>query len=232
MPSFSAFDRRNYRTVAAREGYALWSSSYEKTIKPEMDLWLLERIRTVQWDSIGRAADIGCGTGRTGAWLKSHGVRAIDGVDITEPMIEMARRRGVYDTLRVADASDTALPSSAFDLVVSCLVDEHLRDLAPLYRESARLARSGAAHVMVGFHPFFIMQSGMPTHFDGPEGEPIAIETHVHLLSEHVQAAMGAGWTLAQMEEQVIDDRWIAAKPSWSRYREVPVSFLFVWRRP
>jgi hypothetical protein len=125
----------------------------------------------------------------------------------------------------------TGLPGGAYDLVTSCLLDEHLSDLGPLYRESARLARPGAVHILVGFHPFFIMKTGMPTHFDGPSGEPIAVETHVHLPSEHVHAALSAGWILAQMHEQTIDDRWITAKPSWSVHRDVPVSFLFVWRR-
>lgn len=231
MPSFSVFDQRKYKTVPAREGYAMWSSSYEETIKPDMDSWLLDRARTVHWDAIDRAADVGCGTGRTGAWLKSRGVRAIDGVDLTAEMIEGARRRGVYDKLGVADACDTGLLSHAYDLVISCLIDEHLADLRPFYQESARIARAGGVHVIVGFHPFFIMKSGMPTHFDDAAGEPVAIETHVHLLSDHTQAAMAAGWQLAEMDEQTIDERWIATKPSWAAYRGVPISFLFVWRR-
>jgi SAM-dependent methyltransferase len=231
MPSFSTFDRRGYRTLPAREGYALWSSSYENTIKPDMDLWLLDRVQSVRWNEIARAVDLGCGTGRTGAWLAAHGVRAIDGVDLTAEMLEGARQRNVFAELVVADARATGLPDAHYDLVTSSLIDEHLPDLEPLYRESARLARPGAAHVMIGFHPFFIMKTGMPTHFDGPAGEPIAIETHVHLLSEHVEAALSAGWSLAEMHEQVIDDRWIASKPSWTEHRDVPISFVFVWRR-
>jgi SAM-dependent methyltransferase len=231
MSKFSSFDRRNYRTLSARDGYALWSSTYETTIKPDMDGWLLDHVDSVAWNDVRRAADLGCGTGRTGVWLRSRGVPSIDGVDLTSEMLDAARRRGIYDSLRVADACDTGLPTEAYDVVTSCLIDEHLRDLGPLYRESARLARPGGVHILVGFHPFFIMKTGMPTHFDGPTGEPIAVETHVHLLSAHVQAAMAAGWTLAQMHEQTIDERWIAAKPSWEAYRDVPVSFLFVWRR-
>ena len=230
MPSFAAFDQRKYRTVSARDGYALWSESYERTIKPEMDLWLLDRIQTVQWQDVARAADLGCGTGRTGSWLKAHGVQNIDGVDLTPEMIEGARRRNLYAELRVAEAEATGLPSKTYDLITSCLIDEHLNDLHPLYRESARLARPDAAHVVVGFHPFFIMKTGMPTHFDARDGEPIAIETHIHLLSDHARAALGAGWSLAEMHEQTIDDRWIANKPSWSVHRDVPVSFAFVWR--
>jgi hypothetical protein len=74
------------------------------------------------------------------------------------------------------------------------------------------------------------MKSGMPTHFQASSGEPIAIETHVHLLSDHTSAALAAGWTLAEMREQVIDDRWVAKKPSWAAHRNTPISFAFVWR--
>jgi len=75
------------------------------------------------------------------------------------------------------------------------------------------------------------MKSGMPTHFDAPNGEPVAIETHVHLMSDHVRAAHAAGWRLTEMHEQVIDDRWVETKASWAVYRDVPISFAFVWRR-
>jgi SAM-dependent methyltransferase len=231
MPEFSLFDRRGYRTLPTREGYALWSSSYEETVKPDMDRWLLEALQTVAWPDVERAADLGCGTGRTGAWLRARGVRHIDGVDITPEMLARARERDVFDELRVADVCDSGLPAARYDLVTTCLVDEHLSDLAPLYRESARIARPGAAHVLVGFHPFFIMRAGMPTHFDDASGEPLAIETHVHLLGDHVQAALAAGWRLAEMREQVIDARWIAQKASWAAHRGVPISFAFVWRR-
>lgn len=115
--------------------------------------------------------------------------------------------------------------------VTTSLVDEHLAELGPLYSEAARLARSGAAYVLVGFHPFFIMKTGMPTHFDAADGEPLAIETHVHLMSDHVRAAHGAGWRLAEMHEQVIDDRWVETKASWAAYRDCPISFALVWRR-
>ena len=231
MPSFSSFDTRGYRTVSTRDGYRMWSSTYEETIKKDMDLWLLDQISTVRWSEVARAADLGCGTGRSGAWLKSHGVQQVDGVDLTPEMLERAKARGVYSHLGVADVSDSGLESGAYSLVITSLVDEHLSNLRPLYLESARLTRVGGAHVLIGFHPFFIMKSGMPTHFDAPDGTPLAIETHVHLFSEHVGAAMSAGWSLSEMHEQVIDDRWIDAKPQWASLKDVPVSFAAVWRR-
>jgi SAM-dependent methyltransferase len=230
MPRFASFDQRNYVTVSAREGYAGWAATYEDTIKQEMDFWLLEKLRTINWNAVRRCADLGCGTGRTAKWLTSKGVSVIDGVDVSPEMLEQARSRNVFASLHLADVCATGLPADMYDLITTCLVDEHLADLGPLYTESARLAQADAAFALVGFHPFFIMATGMPTHFRAADGQPIAIETHLHLLSDHVAAAAASGWCLAELHEQVIDDRWVKTKPSWEEYRDVPISFACLWR--
>jgi hypothetical protein len=85
--------------------------------------------------------------------------------------------------------------------------------------------------VLVGFHPGFIMSAGIPTHFDSASGEPVAIETHVHLLSEHVTTGLAAGWTLVEMKERLVDDAWLALKPQWEPLRDQPVTFALAWRR-
>jgi len=230
-PPFSAFDARGYRTVDARTGYQEWVASYEQTVEDAMDLALLEALTSVEWQDVGCAADLACGTGRTGAWLRERGVPVVDGVDLTPGMLARARARGIYRRLVEADVGATGLDSAAYDLVTACLVDEHLADLSPLYREAWRVAAPGARFVLVGFHPQFIMAAGMPTHYRSASGEDVAIETHVHLLSEHVTAALECGWTLAEMRERLIDDEWLALKPKWQRLRNQPVSFAFVWAR-
>ena len=128
--------------------------------------------------------------------------------------------------------SDTGLESGAYDLVVTCLVDEHLADLRPLYVEARRIARPDGVYVLVGFHPHFIMASGMPTHYDSASGEAVAIETYVHLLSDHVSAGLAAGWTLVEMRERVIDDAWLELKPKWAALRDQPIAFAVAWRGP
>src|SRR5262249_53148268 len=121
------------------------------------------------------------------------------------------------------------LAGGGYDLIVQSLADEHLRELGPLYRETARLSANGGAFVLVGYHPHFLM-NGVPTHFDGPDGEPIAVESYVHLTSDHVTAALAPGWRLEAMVEGVIDESWLAKKPKWERFLAHPVSFAFVWR--
>lgn len=227
---FSHFDTRRYPTLAPRDGYAEWAKTYESTVYEEMDVRLLDRLRSVPWHDVRRAVDLGCGTGRAGQWLIAAGVREIDGVDLTPEMLAGAEAKGIYRRLLIGDMRSTGLESEAYDLVIEVLADEHLPDSAPLYREAARLVTPGGWFVAVGYHPHFIM-GGIPTHFDRASGEPVAIETHVHLLSDHVRAARAAGWSLIEMEEGLVDDAWIARKPKWEAYRHRPVSFAMVWRR-
>jgi SAM-dependent methyltransferase len=146
-------------------------------------------------------------------------------------MLDIARGKGVYRALHVADVARTGLPASAYDLCVQSLADEHLPDLRPLYREAARVTRRGGLFVLVGFHPQFLM-AGVPTHFDRAPGEPVTVRSHVHLLSDHVKAARAAGWSLLEMEEGLIDDAWLRKKPKWQGYRGLPISFATVWRQP
>ena len=228
---FSDFDARGYRTVDVRTGYGEWVASYERTVEDAMDIALLEALTTVPWQSVDAAVDLGCGTGRAGAWLARHGVGAIDGVDLTPEMLDRARARRLYRKLVEGNVGQTGLDSGAYDLVIVSLVDEHLAELQPLYREAWRLARRDGLFVLVGFHPYFIMASGMPTHYTAPSGAPVAIETHVHLLSEHVEAALGGGWQLREMKERVVDDEWLRLKPKWERWRNHPIAFAFVWHR-
>jgi SAM-dependent methyltransferase len=230
MADFTPFDTRGYRTVDVRSGYGEWVATYEQTVQDAMDIELLEGLESVRWS--GEAADLGCGTGRTGAWLRDQGVEAVDGVDLTPEMLEVARTRGAHRRLVEADVASTGLGSEEYDLVVTSLVDEHLADLRPLYSEAFRLARRGGAYVLVGYHPHFIMAAGMPTHYDSASGEPVAIETHLHLLSDHTRAALAAGWALAELSERVIDDAWLELKPKWERLRGQPIAFAVVWRKP
>ncbi|HMR33454.1 MAG TPA: methyltransferase domain-containing protein [Geminicoccaceae bacterium] len=228
---FGPFDRRHYPTVGVRDGYAEWSRSYEQVVQDEMDLRLLDRIGGVDWPASRRALDLACGTGRIGVWLRAHGVRRLDGLDLTPEMLARAEAKGVYDRLVLGDLEDTGLPGGTYDLIVQSLAEEHLADLRPLYAETARLAAEGGLFVLVGYHPHFLM-SGIPTHFNGRDGTPVAIESHVHLTSDHTKAAMARGWRLQAMDEGVVDDAWIARKPRWERFRHHPVSFAMVWRRP
>ena len=226
----SRFDARNYPIRSVRDGYGEWAASYEDSVQDVMDLRLLERIQSVPWDRIQMGADLACGTGRIGVWLREHSVATLDGVDLTAEMLEGAREKGVYHQLIAGDLRQTTLSAATYDLVTVSLADEHLPDLRPLYQEAVRITRPGGYFVLVGYHPYFIL-GGMLTHYHAASGEPVAIETYLHLTSDHVQAALAAGLTLREMHEGLVDEEYLAHKPKWSQYRDRPISFAMVWQK-
>jgi SAM-dependent methyltransferase len=225
---FKPFDARHYPTLAVSEGYDAWAPTYDGVVQDEMDLRLLAPLE-IEW-ATGRVLDLACGTGRIGQWLRAQGVAKLDGLDLTPAMLAKARARGVYDRLLEGDVRATGLPDAGYDLTLMVLADEHLDELGSLYREVARITAAGGRFVLVGYHPHFML-NGIPTHFNRADGQPVAIETYVHLLSDHVRAAHGSGWVLVELEEGLVDDAWLAKKPKWARYEHHPVSFAAVWRR-
>jgi SAM-dependent methyltransferase len=224
------FDKRNYPVISPARGYGEWAASYEETVAVGLDRPLLARIATIDWKSLRRAADLAAGTGRTGEWLREAGVGAIDALDLTPEMLARARAKNIYASLKVGDAAASGFDAAAYDLAAFVLADEHVADLAPLYREAARILAPGGAFLLIGYHPFFLM-NGLPTHFHRASGEAVTIESHVHLASDHFAAGVAAGLVLAEFRECVIDEAWLETKPKWRAYLNWPVSFALVWRR-
>ena len=226
---FALFDRRGYPTVKARTGYGEWAAHYEETVAAGLDRPLLDRLTSPNWISTTVAADLACGTGRTGEWLSQHGVKLIDGVDVTSEMLQIARTKHVYRHLHIGEVAATGLRSFGYELCTMVLADEHLLDLTPVYCEAARLLRHEGCFIVIGYHPFFLM-NGVPTHYHRVDGEAVTIESHIHLFSEHFHAGTEAGLILSEFRECVIDEQWLLAKPKWRKYRNWPISFALVWR--
>lgn len=228
----SQYDRLHYPTLSVQEGYTEWAGMYDAkaTTKELMDYRLLSRIQGAHWEQMETVADLACGTGRIGAWLKEHGAHFLDGVDMTEAMLEQARAKNIYRSLSLADLRHTPLQTERYDLVSVGLADDHLPTVAPLYQEAARLTRPEGYLVLVGYHPFFQI-SGIPTTFERSTGESATIEGYIHLFSEHIQAANEYGWQLRDMQESLIDDEWIARRPHAERHKGWPVSFAFLWQK-
>jgi SAM-dependent methyltransferase len=227
---FTSFDKRGYPTVDARTGYGEWAPDYEASVAVGLDQPLLERLTSPGWASCTNAVDLACGTGRTGVWLAKRGVQHIDGVDITSEMLEIAKIKGVYRHLQVAEVSATGLRSSNYELSMMVLADEHLAELGGVYREAARLLRDGGNFILIGYHPFFLM-NGVPTHFHRANAEAITITSHIHLFSEHFQAGSNARFGLVEFQECLIDENWLLTKPKWRKYLNWPVSFALSWKR-
>jgi SAM-dependent methyltransferase len=231
---FSFIDRRGYPTMNVAAGYAVWAPSYDATMDDRLDLQLLSSLTAPDWTGIAAAVDLACGTGRIGAWLKARGVRHVDGVDASPAMLERAAAKGIYRRLACANATTTGLGSGDYDLVISSFAVCHLDDVNGFYAEAARLIRSRGFVVLVDYHPFMLLK-GVPTHFNAPTGEPIAIANVIHLIGDHVEAGRLAGLALLELREQLVDAEWVRhnrrlfGEPRLANHVGHPVSFAMVW---
>ena len=234
--TFDRYDSRFYRTLDVAAGYAAWAPFYDASMDDRLDLPLLSALASLSWSGIATAVDLGCGTGRTGAWLRSRCVGKIHGVDLSPAMLDQAVAKRIYDRLVRADATATGLVDEDYDLAISSFAACHLSNLAGLYAEAARLVRPGGRVVLVDYHPFMLLK-GVPTHFNAPSGEPVAIANVIHHFADHIALGRKNGLTLLELHEGFVDEAWVEqnelrfGEPRLASHIGHPVSFAMAWSR-
>jgi ubiquinone/menaquinone biosynthesis C-methylase UbiE len=113
-----------------------------------------ERETNVLPDVRGKdVVELGCGTAYVAAWLKRRGARRVTGVDITPAQLDTARRLntkyGFGLELVEANAEETGLPDSSFDLAVSEYGASIWCDPYKWIPEASRLLRRGGELVFL-----------------------------------------------------------------------------------
>jgi predicted TPR repeat methyltransferase len=91
-------------TLDSRDLYTAWSDSYDKEVNENgyvTPLRVAEALDRHVLDKNTTVLDYGCGTGLSGQALLSVGFQAVDGVDVTSAMVDLAREKGIYRNLDV-----------------------------------------------------------------------------------------------------------------------------------
>ncbi|HEX4176878.1 MAG TPA: tetratricopeptide repeat protein [Rhizomicrobium sp.] len=95
--------------------------------------------------------DAGCGTGLAGALVRDIAGR-LDGVDISQPMLERAHAKLIYDALYQEDlVKFLSGHKDSYDAIISAATLIHFGDLRPAFRAAAPGLRSGGLFVFTLF---------------------------------------------------------------------------------
>lgn len=95
--------------------------------------------------------DVGCGSGLCGAILRPL-ARRLDGVDLSQAMLDLAKEKGLYDRLAQADlALFLSRAPNSFDLVVAAAALIYFGELAPVMRAAYAALRPGGVFVFTVF---------------------------------------------------------------------------------
>jgi malonyl-CoA O-methyltransferase len=203
-----------------RAGYDRWAQVYDHDANPLVALE--EPLVREALGAVGDRAvlDLGCGTGRHAVWLAAAGAR-VTAVDFSAGMLAEARRKPGAAAVRfVVHDLHEPLPFSdaAFDLVVSGLVLEHLRELPPFFRESRRVLRDDGRAVISAMHPAMFLRGSQARFTDPDSGQVVQPGSFPHPLSAFVMAAVSARFGLDGIEERAPDAPFAERYPRAEKY--------------
>jgi SAM-dependent methyltransferase len=155
--------------------------------------------------------DVGCGEGRVMRHLSALG-SIVQGVDVNP---DLARRAGGV----VGDMLALPFGDGVYDGVYTILTLEHVEDHGTFFTESARVTRPGGVLALVMNHPVWTSPEATPiADIDGEvlwrPGEYFSrgvsvmaageetVSFHHRSMSDLLNAASDAGWSLQRMVEQ------------------------------
>ncbi|HZZ01819.1 class I SAM-dependent methyltransferase [Paraburkholderia sp.] len=190
--------------------------------------------------------DLGCGYGWFCRWAREAGAATVLGLDVSEKMLERARSSSNDPAMRYAraDLEHLDLPQAGFDLAYSSLAFHYIENLRGLLDTMHLALVPGGRLVFSIEHPIFMapQQPGWSVDTNGRKHWPLdsyqlegprvtnwladgVIKQHrtIGTLLNHL---IGAGFTIAHVDEWGPTDADLAARPELAEERERPMMLL------
>lgn len=119
-----------------------------------------------------RVLDLGCGFGWHCIYAVEHGAAAVVGIDISEKMLEEARKRNASPLIeyKCMPVEDFDYKPEAFDVVISSLTFHYLESFDNICRDVFRCLSKGGTFVFSVEHPVFTAYGTQDWYYD-PKGE-------------------------------------------------------------
>lgn len=128
--------------------YEKWAEDYDRQMLGKLDYVspriIAEMMRCHLPGKEARILDIGCGTGLTAQALHGHGYTSLHGIDLSEDMVRVAGKRGIYKELTTTDVT-RPLPfeDNGFDGAISSGTFTHGHVDAGCLEEIFRVIKPG-----------------------------------------------------------------------------------------
>jgi malonyl-CoA O-methyltransferase len=211
--------------LPTRDGYDRWAEIYDDEDNPLIRLE--ERFLPGVLGPVSGLdlVDLGCGTGRHALAAAAAGAR-VTAMDFSEAMLARARAKPGAEALRLVVhdlAGGLPFDDAAFDVVLCCLVLEHIVDLDAFFREVRRIGRPGGRAVLTAMHPAMMLRGITARFHDPATGRDVRPRSYDNQISDYVMAAMRAGLRLEHLAEHAVDDELVAVSPRSQRYLGWPL---------
>ncbi len=200
------------------DAYESWADKYDNDVRRnpatvaernQLIFYLAPKKRDV-------ILDLGCGTGRLTIPL-SKNCKKIIGIDFSERMLEVARKKSVgYKNIeyrRLDARKRLPFASSSFDSAIASLVINHIDDVGSFFKDIGRVLKSKGTLVFNDVNPDgYVSPSYEDTIFRlSQEGKKIFFH---HSLDSLVNNLHRVGFEIEQIKFARVDDR---IKPTITR---------------
>lgn len=190
--------------------------------------------------------DLGCGYGWFSRWARSAGAAAVDGIDVSERMLNRARATTSDPAVRYirADLETAELGTARYDLVYSSLALHYVAGLQDLVGRVRRALVPGGSFVFSVEHPIYTAPTvpGWMTSDEGRRVWPIdlylvegprvtdwlvkGVLKHHRTIGTMVSLLLAQGLTLRALEEWCPTDAQVAQQPTLAEERHRPMFLL------
>jgi ubiquinone/menaquinone biosynthesis C-methylase UbiE/GNAT superfamily N-acetyltransferase len=208
-----------------RPGYDRWAVVYDHDRNPMPALeepYMQQAVGDVRDMDV---LDLGCGTGRHALWLDAAGARVV-GVDFSEGMLAEARLKAAGTSIQfVVHDIHKPLPfnSRVFDLVISGLVLEHVRDLEHFFKEIHRVTRPAGRAIVSAMHPAMFLRGSQARFTDPDSGHIVQPGSLSHRFADFVMSSVQAGLRIDAIDEYAPDSAFAAKYPRAEKYVNWPM---------
>ena len=207
---------KRVKHVSVRQGYDLWSDTYDQTPNPIVAMDGRHTLRLLAPKRGEQILDAGCGTGRNLKLLIDSGAKTI-GLDFSQGMLKVARRNNPGALLVRADLQHP-LPfsSDSFDAVLCALIGEHLSDLRTAFEEMYAVLKSEGRLVFSVYHPE-LAAAGKEANFMRGEME-YRLGAYQHTVAQYQNTLEDAGFRRVIKYEFYGDEELVKSTPIAAKY--------------
>jgi len=181
-----------------------------------------------------RVLDAGCAAGHYAEWLVSRGASVL-ALDASPKMVELARQRlGDAADARLADLNAPLdfVATGSFDVILSSLVLDYIRDWDQLFREFDRVLVPAGRLIFSVHHPFFLdlkVNPQIESYFEVQlmEEDWLPFGLTIPAYRRPLSAMSASLWRAGFAIEQIVEPQ-----PTEACRREYPSHFERLSRHP
>jgi len=188
--------------MTVQSAYNDWSRTYDTDENATRDLDHTVLKRVVGESHFTSIIEAGCGTGKNTDFLSRIG-KTVTALDFSPGMIARAKEKLAHCTnvtfAQVDLTQRWPCKDHSADFITCNLVLEHVKDLAPVFTEAARVLADDGQFFVSELHPFRQYQGTVANFQRGDQST--RIEACVHHITDFLSAANAAGLKLKSLQE-------------------------------